>query len=265
MIKVPQYDPDAPIVVIDIGNTTIGLATWRNCQVVAPISVATGDRDALETAFCEQARSCPRERLAAVVIASVVPDLLETVQAIVDRALDRKALVIGDSIPFPIDVGVTEPSRIGVDRVCGAFAAYDTIQAPCTVVSFGTCITVDAVDGDGVLLGGAILPGMRLQFRSMREHTAALPDVAAGVPELPYGRNTEEAMQTGVVLGIAGAIRAIVEGYASHLNRWPQVVATGGDAAFFQPHCDFIDTFVAHLTLRGVGLAYTRHLSEQGA
>ena len=58
---------------------------------------------------------------------------------------------------------------------------------------------------------------------------------------------------------------ALVEGYAASLNRWPQVIATGGDLKLIAPHCDFLDTLVEHLTLRGIGLAYTKHLEAAGA
>ena len=71
-------------------------------------------------------------------------------------------------------------------------------------------------------------------------------------------------MQTGVCRGLAGAVRALVEAYATTLNRWPKVVATGGDAAFFAPHCDFLDRVVDHLTLQGVALAYAKHLADSG-
>jgi type III pantothenate kinase len=164
-----------------------------------------------------------------------------------------------------MDVGVKDKRAIGVDRVCEAAAAYDKLQTGCTVVSFGTAVTVDLVDDDGTLLGGAILPGLRMQLRALHENTAALPEVQPGIPELPYGRDTTEAIQNGVCRGLTGAVRGLVEAYATHLNRWPHVVATGGDVAFLAPHCDFLDTIVSDLTLRGIGLAYDKHLAEQGA
>lgn len=265
MLKLPPYDPHAPVIVVDIGNTSTDLATWQDEQIKAPLSVPTSDLEAFAQAFDAHRDTAPKRRPAAIVIASVVPEALGRAQRFVSDELDREALVVGDSIPLPMDVEVYEPSLIGVDRVCGAFAAWETIQQSCTIVSFGTCVTIDVVDDEGTLLGGAILPGMHMQLQAMHEHTAVLPEVQPGVPLLPYGRNTAEAMQAGAVRGLAGAVRGIVEGYATHMNRWPQVVATGGDAAFFQPHCDFIDTFVSHLVLRGVGLAYAKHLAEIGA
>ena len=104
-----------------------------------------------------------------------------------------------------------------------------------------------------------------MQLRALHEHTAQLPEVPPAFPELPYGRNTAEAIQAGVCRGITGAVRAIIEAYATHLNRWPQTVATGGDAALLAPHCDFLDNVVSDLILRGVALAYDKHLAEMGA
>jgi pantothenate kinase type III len=71
-------------------------------------------------------------------------------------------------------------------------------------------------------------------------------------------------MQTGVCRGLAGAVRGLVEAYAASLGHWPQVVATGGDLPLMGPHCDFLDTQVSHLTLRGIGLAYTAYLADCG-
>ena len=49
------------------------------------------------------------------------------------------------------------------------------------------------------------------------------------------------------------------------MQRWPQVVATGGDLSFIAPHCDFLDTLVPDLTLQGIGLAYRKHMIAAGA
>lgn len=265
VIRPPAFDPTAPIVVIDIGNTTIRVATWHEGTVKTTLTHPTADSSAFEKAFAAHREAAPKRRLAAAVISSVVPDALTRVRDFVSASLDQEALVVGETIPLPMDLALADKRSVGVDRVCQAAAAYDRIQRGCTVVSFGTAVTVDLVDDDGSFLGGSILPGLSVQLRALHEHTAQLPEVERGFPELPYGRNTVEAIQNGVCRGLSGAVRAIVEGYATHLNRWPQVVATGGDAAFLAPHCDFFDNVVADLTLRGVGLAYDKYLAEMGA
>lgn len=266
MIQVPSpYDPNDPVVVIDIGNTSVSVATWQSNAVKTPISIPRIDVDAFLDAYSAHAGACPRGRPSATVIASVVPETLDRIREQVARIVNRAALVVGDTLALPLDVGLENPRGVGVDRVCAAAAAYDRLQRTCIVVDFGTAVTVDLVNDDGVFVGGAILPGLRLQLQALHERTAVLPSVEPALPEVPYGRNTMEAIQTGVCRGLAGAVRGIVEGYATALNRWPQVVATGGDLEFMAPLCDFLDTAVKHLTLRGVGLAYHKHMLEAGA
>jgi type III pantothenate kinase len=266
MIYTPRpYDPDAPAIVIDIGNTSIKIGTWQKRELKTPLTALTGSAEAFQDAFDAHSRAMKAGGPAAAIISSVVPAALERVRDQISEVMDQEPLVIGERIPLPIEVGVDDPRAIGIDRVCGAAAAFDTLQQACTIVSFGTAVTVDLVDDAGTLIGGAILPGVRLQLQSLHQHTAALPQVEPAVPQLPYGRNTQEAMQNGVCRGIAGAVRGLVEAYATHLNRWPHVVATGGDVELLAPLCDYIDTTAANLALRGVGIAYSKFLAEMGA
>lgn len=265
MITESAPDIETPAIVIDIGNHTVGMATWFERKVRTPVRVGADNLDEIEAAVAAHFDACTKGRPSAVIVGSVVPEVLEQVESILQRKMNESVLIVGENLPLPIDVAVDDPKAIGVDRVCSAAAAYDEVRNACTVIDFGTAVTVDLVDGDGTLLGGAILPGLHSQIRSLHEYTALLPQVEPGFPETPYGRNTVEAIQTGVCRGLAGAVRGLVEGYAATLNQWPQVVVTGGDAAFMLPHCDFVDTAVDGLVLRGIGLAYSNHISDLGA
>lgn len=260
-----RLDPDAPVIVVEIGNASTAVATWHQQAIRTPLDTPTGDVGAFGDALAAHLDAMSAHATHAIVIASVVPDALKQLRKYVRGKTGGNALVVGETIPLPIDVGVADAKAIGVDRVCAAFAAYDQLQTACTVVDFGTAVTVDLIDDEGTLVGGAILPGLRLQLRALHEHTAQLPSVEPGFPEAPYGRDTAEAMQTGVCRGLVGAVRTLVEGYAESLNRWPQLVATGGDLALIAPHCDFLDTLAEHLVLRGVGVAYTSYLRAKGA
>jgi len=252
-------------VVIDIGNTSVHIATWYADEIKTPISTPTVDTARVEEALLAHYDAIPRAAAPATVICSVVPTVLESISRIVSDRFDRAPLVIGGAIPLPMDVAVDDRSELGVDRVCAAFAAYDKLKTACTVIDFGTAVTVDLIDDQGVFVGGAIIPGLHMQLRALAEQTAALPaNVDPAFPQRPYGRNTVEAMQTGVCRGLVGAVRALVEGYASRLGNWPTVIATGGDLPLMGPHCDFLDKQVSHLTLRGVGRTYTAFLEARG-
>ena len=260
-VRIPKTDPKAPVLIVDIGNSTISIATWHEDQVKTPLAAPTDDGAGFERVFDAHCRDCPEGKPAAIVIASVVPEVLERVRALATGKLDRSPLVVGEKIPLPIDVEIEHLSTVGMDRICSAAAAYDQLQTGCVVVDFGSAVTVDLISDEGALVGGAILPGPRMQLRTLHEYTASLPEVEPGFPESVYGRNTTEAMQTGVCRGVVGAVRNLVEGYATALYKWPQVVATGGDLEMMAPQCDFLDTLVPHLVLRGIGVAYSRHLA----
>ncbi len=264
MIKPPPFDPAAPIVVLDIGNSTIGIGTWVSNKLKTPLSVDADDESAFAESFAAHTEALPKGRPAAVVASSVAPSTLSTVKSFVSSKLDYNTLVVGETLPLPMDVAVKDKKNIGVDRVCAAATAYERIKQSCIIVDFGTAVTVDLVDDDGTLLGGAILPGLDLQARVLHEHAEQLPLVEIKIPKTPFGIDTTEAIQTGVCRGLAGAVRALVEAYATSQGRWPQVVATGGDLELMTPECDFIDTAVSDLTLNGVGLAYTKYLTEAG-
>ncbi len=262
--KLPPFDPEAPIIVLDIGNTTTHVGTWAAGKLQTPLPVPSLDQKAFEKAYHEHVDAMPRKKPAAVVAASVAPEALTKIQDFVGDQIDMDVLVVGDTIPLPIDVSVKDDHALGVDRACAAAATFERLQHACVIVDFGTAVTVDLVNDDGTLLGGAILPGVALQLKALHDHTAQLPLVDAAIPTLPYGRDTAEAIQTGVCRGIVGAVRGIIEGYASELNNWPQTVATGGDLALLSPCCDFLDTQVSDLTLYGVGIAYQKYLAELG-
>ncbi len=246
------------ILVVDVGNSSTALGAWDAGKVSASSRIATGDEAALGECVAKLAPmfndGCP----SAVAVASVVPSAATWLCKGFENLPNCKVLFVGADLDLPIDVAVREPERVGVDRICAAAAAFDRTKHSCTVIDFGTAITIDLVDDQGVFAGGAILPGAALQAKALAEWTAALPLVVPELPEQAIGLDTEEAIRSGIGYGIPGAVRALVEQYATSLNTWPQVVGTGGGLLEIMARCDFIDTAVPDLTLMGVGLAYAR-------
>ena len=56
---------------------------------------------------------------------------------------------------------------LGVDRALALWGAGATWGFPCLVIDGGTALTLTGGNGDGFLVGGAILPGLRLQLQSL--------------------------------------------------------------------------------------------------
>ena len=137
------------------------------------------------------------------------------------------------------------------------------VEDAVVVADFGTATTIDCVDHYGIFLGGAILPGLDVAARSLNEHTVALPRIKPEIPTGAYGTNTVAAIQHGIYYGAIGALRGIVEQYATQLGRWPQVILTGGFGKLISEKCDFVDSYVPNLCLDGIFLAYRKWRDRQ--
>jgi type III pantothenate kinase len=128
------------------------------------------------------------------------------------------------------------PERVGRDRLYAARGALAELARSCLVVDAGTALTVDALRveaGEGSFLGGAIAPGPALLARALADGTARLPRVEPAAGARALGRDTEEALASGIAVGFRGAARELVERIAAEaaLGAAP-VCLTGGARAF---------------------------------
>src|SRR5262249_41731505 len=202
----------------------------------------------------------PDEEGPCLVTGRVFPDATQRVESLARADLHIEPLVVGRDVQLPLSLALTDPKTVGVDRVCAAAAAYDRFGRACAVASFGTATTIDCVNDEGIFLGGAILPGLSIQARALHEGTAQLPLVSrhARAPADTFGGTTQQAINNGIVFGAIGALREIVERYATELKRWPKLVVTGGHASLIADTCDFVDAVEPNLCIRGIAVAYWR-------
>ena len=200
-----------------------------------------------------------------IVAASVNPTGLKAVEAAAVGSAGQDALVIGRDLPLPIETDLGQPASVGVDRLCNAVAAFDRLGMPCVIADFGTAITIDCVNAEGIFLGGAILPGLAAGAKALAQSTAQLPAVTPAEPDWVFGKETAQAIVGGLVFGARGALRELVEAYAGELGQWPLVILTGGDARLICPDVgasDLIQAVVPELPLLGVAAAYYRTLLQ---
>lgn len=123
---------------------------------------------------------------------------------------------------------------LGIDRALAVLGAGERYGFPCLAIDAGTALTFTGVDAGRRLVGGAILPGLGLQFRSLGERTANLPDLV--LPgELPplWGKNTRPSIESGIIHTILAGIERFIEDW---WKRYPDspIVLSGGDAERLQ-------------------------------
>ncbi len=250
------------VLALDIGNTSIDLAIVAGEEVTDIRKVPASDPAGLETLVAELWESMAEPRR--IVACSVNPAAAQAAEACVRQATSQTVLLIGRDLPLPMATALESPESIGTDRICAAVAAYDRLGAACVVADFGTAVTLDAVNDEGVFLGGAILPGLALASAALAGNTALLPPVEPAEPQGTFGQSTPEAIRHGIFAAVRGALKDRTEAYATELGTWPVVIATGGDAAMVLGDVlehDFVQAIVPDLTLRGVAMAYYHALT----
>jgi len=173
-------------------------------------------------------------------------------------ALDRAA-------DLPLRVNLEHPDKVGIDRLLDAVAANALREPaePAIVVDAGTATTVNFISAEGAFEGGAILPGIELGARALRQFTALLPliDVQSLVlnPVEPLGRNTADAIGSGLWFGHIGAIRELVTRLSESSGRPPLLLVTGGNGRWLAPALGADARFEADLALRGLAFVAGRN------
>jgi type III pantothenate kinase len=118
-------------------------------------------------------------------------------------------------------------ANLGIDRWAALVAAWQHTKHATVVVNAGTAITIDAL-GEGVFLGGSIMPGLHLLRASLSQHTAQLNVVAGTLAEFPI--NTPDAIETGCLNAVTGAIHLMQKRLEKRSGWLPKLVMSGGDA-----------------------------------
>ena len=193
------------------------------------------------------------------VISSVNPELTEIFKEFrISQEKSIQALKVGRDIKIPLENLCAQPQNVGDDRLMNAVAAFDRHKTACVVVDAGTAVTVDAVDGQGRFLGGAILPCSKMMAEALYGGTALLPRISLGRPESPIGDDTEPAIRSGVYYGVVGAINELVRRIGEKLGGGSAVVLTGGAGKVFKDDLARVDDYDELLTLRGIKITFER-------
>ncbi len=208
-------------------------------------------------------KEIPREKVEAVIISSVVPQVMYSLERAAEEYLGHKALIVNQDMDLGIKIHYDNPKQIGADRLVNAISAYHTYGGPVIVVDFGTATTFCAIDEKGDYAGGVIAPGIKIGAEALYERTANLPKIELVVPPSVIGHDTVSGMQSGVVYGYTGQVDYIVRRMKEEMNApSAKVVSTGGLARMITEVSDTIDVYDALLTLNGLEIIFSRIKGE---
>lgn len=256
------------IFVMDVGNTYTSLGAYEGRKLLGSWRMGT-DKDKTSDEFgmffftLFNYESLDMQKVEAVVIASVVPPIMHSLENAVKKYFKKDPIVIGPGIKTGINIKYENPREVGADRIANAVAAHEIYKAPVIIVDFGTATTFCAVSSKGEYLGGTICPGIRISAEALFQNAAKLPRIDLVKPESVIGRNIVTSMQAGIFYGYVGQVDYIVRRMKKEMGEDNiKVVATGGFARLIAAESETIDEVNGLLTLEGLRIIYERNRQQ---
>lgn len=248
------------LLAIDVGNThtVIGVyegeelrASWRmpTCKDDTPDAIRARLKPLMEMDGIE------RGLLDRGVMACVVPALMQVWNDVVHALCGVPALIVSAQTAQGLFLAdYPSPHEIGADRIADAVALKALYGFPAIVVDFGTATNMEVIDEAGRFIGGIIAPGLQTSAHTLISRTAQLSSIALMAPDHAVGRNTEEALKSGIVYGEAARVDGLIRRIKDELGYNAFVVATGGLATSICALTKEVDEVNPELTLIGLRL-----------
>lgn len=253
------------ILVCDVGNTNIVLGVFEGERLLKNWRISTdrgktSDEYGLMIDQLFKYDGLNIDEVEGVIISSVVPNIMHSLQAASIKYLKKEALVVGPGIKTGINIKYDNPREVGADRIVNAVSAYEKYGGPIIIVDFGTATTFCAISEEGDYEGGIISPGIIISSDALFQRTAKLPKIELSKPEKVINKNTVNSMQAGIIYGNVGLVDYIVKKMKSEMKgEVKEVIATGGLSTLIASESETITKVDKLLTLNGLRMIYEKN------
>ena len=249
------------ILTIDIGNSNIVIGGVEGEEILFEArlrteATKTSDQYCVDLKILMDVYGVKTDNIEGSIIASVVPQVLNSFQTAIKKLTGKTALVVGPGLKTGLNILLENPSQTGADLVVGCVAALREHKPPMIVVDMGTATTMVVLDKNGALIGGCICPGVKIAMDALTDRTALLPGLQLDQPKKAIGRNTIDCMRSGIMLGTACMLDGMIERMEEELGAKTTVVVTGGIAKFVIPMCRTPMIYDKDLLVKGLAALY---------
>lgn len=254
------------LLAVDIGNSHTLLGLMAGGEVVANWRVMTDERRTSDE-WRVLLHGLLGERFSdvdGIVVCATVPAVLrEWRDMLVTHFADVPNVVVEPGVRTGMPIQMDNPREVGTDRIANALAAASIYGGPAIVVDFGgTATTFDVVSSDGKYVGGAIAAGIEISLQAIGRRGAQLRQVELVRPRSAIAKNTVEALQSGMIFGVAAQVDGLVARMVGELGVAPadvHVIATGYLAPVVAEECRCFTDHSPWLTLLGLELIFQRN------
>ena len=244
------------IIAVDIGNTetTVGIGSKDNWDSYRFTTRDTNTPDELLALFNStfQIKSEVKKDIEGAIICSVVPQATNSFSEAIRKYLNLEPVIVGPGIKTGLKVNIDNPKELGPDRIANSVAGYLITETDTVVIDLGTATTFDVVNKNKEYLGGSIAPGIKISLDALTLKTASLKSVELDTPNKVIGKNTYEAIQSGLIMGHASMIDSMVEKIILEIDIEPKIILTGGLSKVVQPILNVNVEYIENLTLVGL-------------
>ena len=249
------------ILTIDVGNSNIVIGGVEDDKIVFEArlrteATKTSDQYCVDLKILLDVYHVKVEEIEGCIISSVVPQVLNSFQSAIKKLTGKVSLVVGPGIKTGLDIRLENPGQTGADLVVADVAALREHKPPLIVIDMGTATTMAVLDENGAHIGGCIMPGVRISMDALTDKTALLPGLQLDQPKRAIGRNTVDAMRSGIMMGTACMLDGMVERMEQELGCKTTVIATGGIAKFITPLCKTPMIYDKDLLIKGLAHLY---------
>ena len=249
------------LLTIDLGNTNLTIGLYDGETLAHHWRLATDparmpDEYGLQLlGLLTNAGRTPAD-LTGACFSSVVPPLTGRLVQACQEYLHQEALVVEPGLKTGIQIRYEDPSTVGTDRIADAAAVMHSYGGPACIIDFGTATTFNALTKEGDYLGGAITAGINLAAEALFARAAKLPRIDLQKPPSVIGRNTTNAMQSGLIYGYVAMTEGMVARFREELGSEMKVIATGGLAEIIARETPVINIHAPWLTLDGLRIIW---------
>jgi type III pantothenate kinase len=230
------------LLAIDAGNTNICFAVYDDDKQVKQWRIETDKFHTIDGELLD---------IQHVVVCSVVPKVNDALIKACERQLQLTPVFLNHENAV-IDINIDNPAQLGTDRIASAIGASVHYQYPCIIADFGTSTNFDIVDKNGSHIGGVLATGARLSLKALSDAAAQLPEIKIEKPPSVIGKNTVDAMQSGIYWGYVAMVEGIIDKITQEMEQKPFVIATGGLAVLFERGTDVFDAVDQDLIMKGL-------------